>query len=62
MNQADSSSKSWIFPEKAELLDTSLDQILATKIEVQYHGSVRIRCNITDKELIKELDNSVKER
>ena len=51
---------SWTFPETAELLETSPDQILASKIKVQYSGTARIRCKITDNSLITHLNDITK--
>ena len=42
MVRKNTSGKSWTYPECAEILETSQDQILASKIGVQYLGSVRI--------------------
>ena len=52
--------KSWTYPESAEVLLTSCDQILASKVKVQYLGSVRIRCNILSNDLIQEMNTAVK--
>ena len=52
MMQTDTKRKSWTYPESAEVLLTSCDQILASKVKVQYLGSVRIRCNILSNDLI----------
>ena len=40
MIQADSKRQSWTFPETAEILETSVEQIIASKVKVQYLGSV----------------------
>ena len=40
MIQADSKRQSWTFPETAEILETSVEQITASKVKVQYLGSV----------------------
>ena len=40
MSKADKKGKVWTFPECAELLETSQEQILATKVKVQYLGAV----------------------
>ena len=54
MSKADKKGKVWTFPERAELLETSQKQILATKVKVQYLGTVRIHCHIISDNLIKE--------
>ena len=36
MNKADKKGKVWTFPQCAELLETSQEQVLATKLNVQY--------------------------
>ena len=56
MTRADMLGTSWTFPETAEVLDTSSDQILASKIKVQYSGTVRIRCQIVDEALTAQLN------
>ena len=48
----------WAFPEHAEVLETSFDQILAFNVKVQYLGSVRIRCKI-DENLIADLNDMI---
>ena len=55
----DTRGKSWTYPESAEILTTSPEQILATKVKVQYFGSVRIRCVIVAEELIEEMNSNV---
>ena len=60
MIRTDGKGKSWTYPESAEVLQTSCDQILASKIKVQYLGSVCIRCNILSNELIQEMNTAVK--
>ena len=54
MSKADKKGKVQTFPECAELLETSQEQILVTKIKVQYLGTVQIRCRIISDNLIKE--------
>ena len=56
MTRADMLGTSWTFPETAEVLETSSDQILASKIKVQYSGTVRIRCQIVDEALTVQLN------
>ena len=53
---------SWTFPETSKVLETSIDQILASKVKVQFLGTVRIRWKIVDKKLITELNNTVNEQ
>ena len=36
MTRADSAGRSWVFPEKADINDTSFDQMIATKVQVHY--------------------------
>ena len=62
MVRAEGSSKPWTYPESAEILETSHDQILASKVRVQYLGSVRIRCSIVANELIDEMNSAVKNK
>ena len=54
MSKADKKGELWTFPECAELLETSQEQILATKVKVQYLGTVWIHCHIISDNLIKE--------
>ena len=49
--------QSWTFPEEAEVIKTSYEQILASKVKVQYSGCVRIRCTIIDASLILGMNN-----
>lgn len=60
MIRGDSKGQSWTFPETAEILETNFEQIIATKVKVQYLGSVRIRCNLVSKTLVTEMDKMVK--
>ena len=57
MIHADSKERSWTFPETAEILETFVEQITASK--VQYLDSVRIRYNLVSKTLSNEMDNIV---
>ena len=59
MARADSAGRSWVFPEKADIQETSFDQIISTKVKVHYSGSVRIRCQI-ESDLIDKMNNMVK--
>ena len=64
LTQASRSSggdQSWTFPEEAEVIKTSYEQVLASKVKVQYSGSVRIRCKITDASLIHEVNRLTKQ-
>ena len=56
------SARSWIFPEESQLVSTATSQIIAKGMQVSYQCSTRIRCEVTNKELSKELDNIVNER
>ena len=60
MIRGDSKGQSWTFPETAEILESNFEQIIATKVKVQYLGSVRIRCNLVSKTLVTEMDKMVK--
>ena len=59
MSKADKKGELWTFPECAELLETSQEQILATKIKVQYLGTIQIRCHIISDNLIEETNATV---
>ena len=59
MSKADKKGKVWTFLECAELLETSQEQILATKVKVQYLGTVRIRCHIISDNLLPKNKESV---
>ena len=59
MIRADSKAKSWTFPETAKILETSVDQIIASKVKVEYLGSVRIQCILVSETLSNEMDNFV---
>ena len=52
--------RSWTYPESAEVIWTSCGQILASKVKVQYLGSVCIRCNLLSNDLIQEMNTAVK--
>ena len=60
MIRADATGLSWTFPETAEVLETSFDQILASNVKVQYLGTERIRCKIVDKGLITEMNDTIR--
>lgn len=62
MTKADKKGQNWTFPESAEIIETSLDQVLATKVKVQYLGSVRIRCRIVSKDLINDINATIKNK
>ena len=61
MVRTDPKGKSWTYPESADVLQTSCDQILAAKVKVQYLGSVRIRCVIVANELIDQMNFIIKD-
>ena len=61
MSRADTKGKSWTFPQAAEVLETSPEQILASKVKVQYLGTVTIKYRIVADELVAEMDSIVKE-
>ena len=62
MTKADRKGQNWTFPESAEIVETSPDQILATKVKVEYLGSIRICCHIVSKDLIKDINASIESR
>ena len=49
MIRIDTKGKLWTCPESTEVLLTSCDQILASKVKVQYLALLRIRCNPRNK-------------
>ena len=55
----DSRGKSWTYLENAEILATSPEQFLATKVKLQYLGSVCICCATVADELIEEMSSTV---
>ena len=57
--RADPKGYSWTYPESAQVLKTSQEQVLASKVKVQYLGSVRIRCKIFSKSLIQDTNNAI---
>ena len=59
MSKADKKGELWTFPKCAELLETSQEQILATKVKVQYLGTIQIRCHIISDNLIEEANATV---
>ena len=64
LTQASRSSggdQSWTFPEEAEVLKTSYEQILASQVKVQYSGSVRIRCKILDASLLLQVNHLIQQ-
>ena len=48
MKQSKKTKPEWVFPEDAEVRETSLEQIIFTKVNVNYFCSVRVRCIIPD--------------
>ena len=59
MIHADTKGQSWTFPKTAEILETSVEQIIASTVKVHYLGSLRIWCNLVSKTLSNEMDNIV---
>ena len=59
MVRADSKGKLWTYPENADVLETLCDQILAFKVEVQYLGTVHIRCHIFENEFVDGMNTAV---
>ena len=56
----DTKGQSWTYPESAAILLTSFDQTLASKVKVQYLGSVHIHCNILSNDFIQKMNTAVK--
>ena len=50
------------FLETAEVLQTSFEQIPASKIVVKYSGTIQIRCKISDKTLVTKLNDMIQEK
>ena len=51
----------WVFPEDAEIRETSLEQIILSKISVNYFCSIRVRCIIPD-DTVSKIDAALKEK
>ena len=50
----------WVFPEDAEVQQTSFEQIMASGFEVKYiQSAIRIPC-VVDKTLADELSNEIR--
>ena len=50
----------WVFPEDAEVQQTSFEQIMASGFEVKYiQSAIRIRC-VVDKTLADKLSNEIR--
>ena len=47
MRKSDKQGLSWLFPNEAEIHDTSRDQIIARNIEIRYSMTAMIRGNIS---------------
>ena len=60
MTRTDNAGRSWVFPEKADINNTLFDQIIATKVQVNYSGSIRIKCQIECLNLIEEMNTMIK--
>lgn len=58
LKRMDISGKDWVFPEESEVRETTLEQILETKVIVTYYCSTRIRCRIS-KEIIESFDEKL---
>ena len=50
-----------VFPEKAEILKTTTEQIIARKAPVEYKCSVCICCSIKSDDLLSTLNLKIKE-
>ena len=46
MASADSADCSWVSPQKADINETSFDQIITTKVQVHHSGSVKNKYQI----------------
>ena len=47
MRKSEKQGVSWLFPDEAEIHDTSQDQIIARYIEIRYSLTAMIRGNIS---------------
>ena len=59
MRKSDKKGVRWLFPEEAEILETSLDQILQRNIPVSYSLTAMIRCEIS-KATLETIDKMFK--
>ena len=50
------SDSEWVFPQKAEILKTTTEQIIARKVPVDYKYSVCIPCSIKSDDLLSTLN------
>ena len=50
----------WVFPENAEVQQTSFEQIMASGFEVKYIQSAIRICCVVDKTLTDELSNEIR--
>ena len=55
------SDSEWVFPQKAEILKTNSEQIIARKVPVDYKCSACIRCGIKSDDLLSTLNLKMKE-
>ena len=53
------SGQSCTFPETACILETSVEQIITSKVKEQYLGTVRTWCNSVSKTLSNEMSNII---
>ena len=61
MKQSKKTKAEWVFPEDAEIRETSLEQIICGKINVKYFCSIRVRCIIPE-ESVQLIDAALKQR
>ena len=61
MVHTDPKGKSWTYPESADVLQTSCDEIQAVNVKVQYLCSVCIWCGIVANELIDQINFIIKD-
>ena len=59
--RTDTEGKIWVFPDKAQLVETETEQALMRNIHVTYKRSVRIKCKVESDLYVSELDNPVEQ-
>ena len=60
LKQTDKAGVHWVFPEEAELQQTSFEQILASGFEVNYIQSATRICCVIKKTLAADLSNELR--
>ena len=61
MKKSRKTKSEWVFPEDSEIRETSLEQIILSKISVNYFCSIRVRCIIPD-DTVSKIDAALKEK